>query len=438
MNVRNEQVVVIGAGFTGLSAAYDLCKAGLKVTVLECENEVAGLAASFRVGLEKLERFYHHWFTNDIDVMQIVAELGLENRIEVNPTNTGLYYANNFFRLSTPMDLLKFEPLSVIDRVRLGLLTLRARGVRDWMALENLTAKEWLIKLGGLDVYRIVWEPLLTGKFGEYAEQISAVWFWNKLKLRGSSRGNGGEERLVYFKGGFGALAESLVDQIRKHGGTVQTGARVRSVAPKGTGWLVHSDVGDFDCRRVLATPALPLISDLIKEWADTDYVSKLNAIKYLANMCLVLELDRPLSSTYWLNVNDPSFPFVGVIEHTNFQRSGDYGGRHIVYLSKYLTHTSDLYGMDAEQFLGFAVPYLTKMFPSLDRDWITAYHLWKARWAQPIVVKGYSQLIPDWHGPKTNFYICSMAQVYPEDRGTNYAIRDGRRVAQMILREIG
>jgi protoporphyrinogen oxidase len=131
--------------------------------------------------------------------------------------------------------------------------------------------------------------------------------------------------------------------------------------------------------------------------------------------------------------VNDPSFPFVGVIEHTNFERPAAYGGKHIVYLSKYLPHTHALYAMDADELLAYALPFLKKMFPAIEPGWIQARHLWRARWAQPVVERHYSKLIPQEDGPNRGFHICSMAQVYPEDRGTNYAIRAGRRAGARI-----
>ena len=432
-NGKKPHVAVIGAGFTGLTASYELAKKGISVTVLEADTEIGGLAAAFNVGGEKLERFYHHWFTNDMEVMKLIDELGLKNRVEISPTNTGVYYANKFFKLSTPWDLLNFTPLAITDRIRLGLLTLRARRVKNWMALEGKTAHEWLRELGGENVYRVVWQPLLKGKFGPYAEQISAVWFWNKLKLRGGSRGKGGEERLAYFKGGFAGLADALAQKIRGLGGRIETSAPVSEVAPVDEGWQIATPKGVFTSDRVIATAALPLIADMVRGWAGHDYVKSLERIQYIGNVCLVLELDRPLSKIYWLNVNDPSFPFVAVIEHTNFQRPETYGGTHIVYLSKYLPHTDSLYSMSADELLDYALPYLQKMFPKMERNWIQRHHLWRARWSQPVVEKYYSSLIPAQDGPKDGLHICSMAQIYPEDRGTNYAVRDGRSTGNRI-----
>lgn len=426
-------VVIIGAGFTGLSAAYELAKKEFKVLVLESELSIGGLAGSFEVLGNRLDRFYHHWFTNDVEVMELIKELKLYDQVEINPTNTGIYYANNFFKLSTPLDLIKFTPIPFFDRIRLGLLTIALRSIKNWMRLEDVTAAAWLKKWGGYKAYKVVWEPLLTGKFGPYAEKISAVWFWNKLKLRGSSRGSGGEERLAYFKGGFIGVAEALVKIIESNGGKVALGYVAKDIKPVGGAWITQANDQVFHSNQVIVTTALPIAASLVKSWAESAYVQSLNRIQYLANTCLVMELDRPLSDTYWLNVNEPSFPFVGVIEHTNFENPKNYGGRHIVYLSKYLPHTDPLYALDVDEYLEFALPFLKKMFPAFKNDWIKDCHLWKARWAQPIVEKNYSKLIPEEQAPKEGLYICSMAQIYPEDRGTNYAIREGRACGKRV-----
>lgn len=426
--------VVVGGGYTGLAAAYELARRGHEVTVLERDPEIGGLAGAFDVGGTKLEKFYHHWFTSDQDVMELIREVGAQHEVVLRPTRMGMYFAKDFFRLSTPLDLVRFTPLRLADRFRLGLLALRARRVRNWMALEGLTAEEWLIGLGGRSVYEVVWQPLLRGKFGAYAEEVSAVWFWNKLKLRGGSRGRGGAEMLAYFRGGFASLASRVAAEIERLGGRILTGIPAEALAVEnGRVVGVHTPTGLITADAVIATAALPIVADFVEPHVPAEYARQLRSIDYLANVCLVLELDRSLSDTYWLNVNDPGFPFVGVIEHTNFEPMSTYGGRHIVYLSKYLPEDAELFGMSDAEVLEFCVTHLQRMFPDFHYSWIVDHHVWRARYSQPIITRHYSTKIPRVESPLAGLFISSMAQVYPEDRGTSYAIREGRKAGRLV-----
>lgn len=438
LDVEHAPVVVVGAGFTGLSAAYELALAGIPVVVLERDPAVGGLASGFQVGEATLERFYHHWFTNDVHVQELIREIGESDRVVYRPTRTGMYYANNIFRLSTPVDLLKFNALSLPGRIRLGLLALRARGIRDWRSIEHLTAREWLIQLAGPEVFRTVWEPLLIGKFGPYANTIGAVWFWKKIVLRGGSRARDGREVLAYYRGGFCELAAMLQQRLEQMDvefrlETPAIGLEVRD----GRAVAVHTPEGRAPASAVLLTQPLPLIADVLADVAPPDYLARLRRIEYLANLCLVLELDRSLSETYWLNVNDASFPFVGVIEHTNFEPPESYDGRHIVYLSKYLPETDPLFLLSDDALLEFALPHLQRMFPNFTRDWVQRHHVWRARHSQPVVEPNYERLIPGNETPFGNVMISSMAQIYPEDRGTNYAVREGRRVGRLLAQAL-
>jgi protoporphyrinogen oxidase len=431
-------VVVVGGGFGGLSAAWELSRRGIQVTVCEADEEVGGLAGSFEVGGTRLEKFYHHWFTSDTHVLELARELGTADQVLHRPTRTGMYYAHRLFRLSSPADLLRFTPLSLAGRLRLGLLTLRARLVSEWRELEHITAQDWLLRLGGAEVYDVVWRPLLEGKFGAYAPEVSAVWFWNKLKLRGGSRGQGGREVLAYYRGGFAALSERLAAEICRWGGQIRlespvTGLLVREDRVAG----VRTARGPIPADAVLATPALPIVADMVEPHAGPEYTASLRRIRYLANICIVLELDRSLSETYWLNVNDPGFPFVGEIEHTNFEPAESYSGRRLVYLSRYLPETDELYQMNDAGVISYCLGHLQRMFPALRPEWVRAAHVWRARYAQPVVVRQYGGLIPAMETPLPGLFLSSMAQIYPEDRGTNYAIREGRRAARRVAESL-
>jgi protoporphyrinogen oxidase len=370
--------------------------------------------------------------------MDLVAELGLTDQLRVKPVGTGLYYANSLFRLSSPTDVLQFRALSFVGRIRLGLLPFVARAINRWEDLDDESAAIWLRRVCGEEVYRVVWEPLLRGKFGVHAESVSAAWFWSKLRLRGGSRSRTGHEQLIYFKGGFAALADALVRDIKSAGGRVILGTPVTALTASDnqvTG--VMAGETHYLADAVILTTPLPAAAGLLSGLVPNDYICALNKISYLANRCIILELDRSLSSLYWINVNDPLFPFVGVIEHTNFVSAADYGGSHIVYLSRYCAQTDQFLSLSTSQAVEFAATHLKRMFPDFDIGMIRAAHSWQTPWAQPVVETGYAKLVPSHTTPLTGAYLATMAQIYPEDRGTNYAIRDGRKVADLMISRV-
>ncbi len=432
-------VVIVGGGFTGLTAAYVLSRRGYSVKLVEADTTLGGLAGTFQFadGV-KLEKFYHHWFNNDVHVPALVAELGMTGDVITLPSRTGMYLNGRLWKLSTPLDLVRFTALPFVDRIRLGLLVLQVRRVKDWRSIEHLSIREWLEPLCGKNAYKLVWEPLITSKFSVYAEAVNAVWMWKKLVLRGSTRNVKGGEELAYFRGGFGRLAEAMASAIEKAGGKVGLGIRVTSAVADGTRVnSLKTDHGEIAGRQFLFTPAFPIIAGIFEKVADAAWIGRLRRVRYLGNMCLVLRLKSSLSNTYWLNVNDPGFPFVGVIEHTNFDKPENYAGSHIAFLSRYLAVEDPVWQYSDEQYVDFALRHLKRMFPEMNRSWILDLRVWRAEYAQPVTERGYSNYVPGRETPFGNALITTMAQIYPEDRGTNYAIREGRAVAEVIARRM-
>ncbi len=433
-------VAIVGAGFTGLTAAYALGKQGYKVCVLEADDAAGGLAGSFAFadGV-RVEKFYHHWFNNDAYVPELVKELGMEKDLVLLPSRTGMYLNGRLWKLSSPMDLLRFTALSFADRLRLGLLVFLVRRVKDWRAIEHLSIREWLEPLCGKNVYRLVWEPLIASKFSVFGESVNAVWMWKKLVLRGSTRNEKGDEQLAYFKGGFGRLTDALVQAIEASGGKVLFGQHVGSAETEGDAIasLGTKSGARIKAKQFLFTPAFPIIADILEDKADKEWLQKLRRVRYIGNICLVLRLTQKLSDIYWLNVNDPGFPFVGIIEHTNLDKPENYGNAHIVFLSRYLPAEDPLWQADDQAYIDLALEHLKRMFPRMDRSWISDYKVSRAAYAQPITDRGYSAHIPPAETPFENALIATMAQIYPEDRGTNYAIRDGRAAAAHIARRL-
>lgn len=429
-------VAIVGGGITGMAAAHELARRGIPCTIYEKDAILGGLAGSFQVGGTYIERFYHHLFNTDTAMVDIIRELGLAGNFEWVETNTGLFYAGRIYRLATPFDLLRFTPLPFIDRIRMGLLAILPRFVRDWRPLEDITAKEWLVRMAGRRVFDVVWGPLMRAKFGRYYDQIAAVWIWNKLVLRGGSRGRGAAEVLGYQRGGFGPVLVAWEEHLRRRGVEVRLNAPVEEIRienGRAAGVVVNGHFAPYD--RVIVTTAPAILADIAPA-LPADYRRRLQSILYLANKCLVLKLNRSLSSTYWLNIADASIPFVALIEHTNMQPPERYGGAHIAYFSRYLDPDDPYWDMPADDLFQAYLPGIRKLFPQFQPDWVEERWMWRERWAQPVILKRYSQLRPELQTPAKDLWLSCMASIYPQDRGMNYAAVYGQKVVRAMLGE--
>ena len=426
------RIAVVGGGLTGMSAALALAGGGTEVVLYEADGTLGGVAGCFEVHGTKLEKFYHHIFTSDTVIARLIERLGLGPRLEWKPTTTS-YYADRIYRLATPLDLLRFRPLPLLDRVRMGLLVFQARFVGDWRDLEAQTSREWLMAKAGRRVYDTVWGPMLRGKFGSYADEVSAVWIWNKLKLRGGSRGRAGQEVLGYLRGGFGLMIDALEERLQSLGAVIHTFAAVRAIERVGGGYVVASEDGSEAFDEVLVTTAPPLFAAMVP-WMPAEYLARLHAIRYLANVCVVLELEHSLSQVYWLNIGDNGIPFVGLVEHTNLQPPQAYGGAHLVYLTRYCAPDDTYYNMSDTALVEAYVPHLQQVFAQFQQGWIRNAYIWRERYAQPLTARHYSELRHPFATPEKGLWLCSMAQIYPEDRGMNYAVEYGQKVAREIL----
>ena len=437
------RVGIIGGGAAGLAAAYELTGQGHFAEVFEAAPFLGGQASTFDVGGGQLERGYHHLFVSDTAMTDLIHELGLGNQLAWLESKVGVYHSGRIWDFATPLDLLKFGPLTLFQRIRLGLLTFALQKTRNWSKFEGITAQEWLTRNLGQDIYQAIWEPMLRGKFGEYYDQISMTWLWGKIYLRVASRGKTlQKERLGYPMGSFGEIFDRLGEVVAERGGQVHISARVNRVVVSdeaATGLEVQLDsqepeVKDYDA--VIATTPSYIFTRLVPP-LPPDYHEELVGVRYLSAVLVILCLDRPLTAKYWLNVADRSLPFVGVIEHTNMIDPARYGGNHIVYLTNYTPRDSDLYAKSAEELLEDFVPHLRKLNPAFDRSWVREYFHHKVDGAQPIIGVNYGDQIPDHRTPIANLYLANTTQIYPEDRGTNYSVKMGREVARMVMADL-
>lgn len=436
---RRLHTAVLGGGALGLTLALRLAQRGEAVTLFEREPEPGGLASGFRPAPELpgggpyLDRFYHHVFRSDTSILALIDELGLRAHVRwASPTNMVLWQGK-FWQPYTATGLLKFPPLPLLDRVRMGAVLAFLKLWPDERPFEGHTASDWLRRAMGPRGFGILWEPLLRAKFGNRADDIAMPWFWSRIHCRSFSLG--------YLDPGHQALYDRIVAEIVRLGGTVRLGtavdeARIVGEPSASNRWSVAwrdrtGLTGSSRFDRVASTLPVRLAARVIKG-LPADWVARHDWGDAFGAHCLILALDRPLlpHGAYWLNVNDPGYPFLVVVEHTNYAPASQYGGRHLVYLGNYHPMDHPLFGRDIDSVKAEFLPALARVVPGFDPSWVRESWMFGAPYAQPIVTREYPSRIPARRGPLPGLWIGSMFQVYPQDRGQNYSVALANRLA--------
>jgi protoporphyrinogen oxidase len=438
------RIGIIGGGIAGLTAAYELAKKGHGVAVFEKRAELGGQASTFPIEGTRLEKFYHHLFTSDRHILGLINELGLSPRMRWIDSQVGLFHGGKVYDFVTPLDLLRFTPLSLPNRVWAGLVSVYLQRQTDWQKYESITAKEWLGKYAGKSVYSAIWEPLLRSKFGDSYDEVSMTWFWGKMRLRFGSRPKGMQkEQLGYMEGSFQILIDELEKRIKEMGGQIHTNAPVeRIIVEEGKVAGLTFHVSRFTPRNpkpkarnfdlIIATVPSFAFTEMVPE-LPSDYIGKLRHARYQSALCLVLKMRRRLSHIYWMNISDPTIPFVAAIEHTNYMPPEVYGGKHVLYLSNYLPLDSPLFSLSEDELLREYLPHVQRINPEFDLDWVEESWLFHDDAGQPIVTRNYSQQIPDHQTPIEGLYLANTTQIYPEDRGMNYSVHLGQEIANIV-----
>jgi len=421
-----------------MTAGLRLAEAGYRVHLFERYPATGGLARAFEVGGEPLEAFYHHLFTTDTDYVRFAGELRLADEIEWLPSKMGIWTEGRLWDFGTPLSLLRFRPLPLVDKLRFALATLYLQRARRPEPFEDVTAADWLRRWQGERAWRTVWGPLLYQKFADDAERVAMVWLWRKISLRGRSRSESGmDERLGYMRGSFGRLVGALQRRIEDLGGEFHLADAVRRIEREGDRVRLITRKETFEADRVVVAASIPDYLEIAGHLLPADEHARLSGLRATAAICTVLELDRSLTPFYWLNIADPEMPFGGLIEHTNYIPAERYGGRRVLYISNYLFIDNPLFRAGKAEVLASYLPALKRVNPSFDPSWILASHHFRADYAQPVVTCGYRNLLPAMRTPVDGLYLCSMAQIYPEDRGQNYAIAYGEKVARLVLEDL-
>jgi len=436
------EIAVLGAGVLGLTTALRLAQRGHSVTVYEREAEPGGLASGFLVGRATsgplagqevwLDKFYHHLFASDRHAISLIEGSGLAEALDWRRPLTVTLRGGQVYQLDDPASVLKFPPISLPSRLRMAAALATLKALPSPAPLEGRTAAAWLRVTMGAEAYQAVWEPLLKGKFGALAGEIALPWFWGRVHDRTA--------RLGYVRGGFQRFYNRLAARVAERGGTLKLGTQIQRIESGDGGDLAVTFASVSDptqserARYDLVVSTLPtrLTCQLTPD-LPAHYRARYEWGRAYGAHCLILALDRPMTASYWMNVNDPGFPFMVFVEHTNYMPPEDYGGRHLVYLGNYRAMDDPLFKMSKDQVLGAFLPHLSKINPAFDPAWVTESWMFAAPYAQPIVTTDYRQHIPPFDTPLKGLFVANMFQVYPHDRGQNYSIELAERLVRHL-----
>lgn len=455
------RVAVLGAGVAGLVAAFRLGQEGYAVDVYERWPGLGGQAATIDVGDGVLvERYYHHLFMTDRHIAELYDELGLPEELEWHPSSVAVFIDGRSHAFTSPIDLLRFRPLSLSARLRMGVaILLLQRRHHSVAPFEDMRARDWIVRAMGREVYERLWGPMLRAKFGPRADDLSMAWLWSKLTLRRQIKGKQARQELLgYPRTSFETLFQALEQKISGQNGRVLIDRPAQRVSlADGTFTVAYGGPGSFrqghDPRSfepageeaydaVLATVPSDAFEQLLEPTLarrlSTGYFDRLHSIEYHAALCLLLELDRQFTPFYWTNVADSELPFLGLIEHTNLVDPSRYDGRRFLYVANYRTRGDPLLDLDPDQLLAHYEEGLRKVNREFSTSWVKQRWVFREPAAQPVVTVGYHRRLPPLDTGVHRLVLANTTQVYPEDRGTNYAVRLGSQAAAEISSQLG
>lgn len=425
-----QRIAVLGAGPMGLAVAYQLVLDGHRPVLLEADDRVGGMTATFDFAGLDIERYYHFHCISDHAFLKVLEELGISEKMRWTETKMGYWYQGCVQPWGNPVALLKFRGLSLMAKFRYGLHAFFSTKRDDWCPLDKVEASGWIKRWVGAEAWEVLWRRLFDYKFYDCAEGLSAAWIWSRIRRVGRSRYSLFREKLGYLEGGSGTLLNALKASIEAQGGEVRLSSAVERVVIKDGkvfGVQVAGQIEAFD--KVVSTIPLPYVPKLMPD-LPADVLNKFKAIKNIAVVCVIAKLKKAVSENFWLNINDPEMDIPGLVEYTNLRPLE----QHIVYAPFYVPGGHPLFAESDEAFLQKVRSYLKKINPSMTDDDFVDMHVSRYRYAQPICDPGYLEKLPPVALPVQGLWVADTSYYYPEDRGISESIGFGRKMARMAV----
>ncbi len=420
MSNSSSKVVIIGGGITGLSAAFELARAGNKVTLVESEDQLGGQGTFFKFGAQWVDRFYHCQMPTDEYLLRLIHDVGLADRMYWKRTHMGFIVDGVRYPFNTPMDVMQFKALSFIQRLRFGIVSLLIRRLGKGLDLDNIRIEDWFSKLYSKEVWTKILRPLFCSKFGSQGGNLPALYIWQRLgrEINVAKRG--------YLKGGLKSFIDGIESKIKSYGATVLTKSPVKTIDEADNNMRVTLENGEsIDCDWVVSTIPMPLLKETIKG-TPLDNVFRDPNLPYIGVVNVLFFLSRPLDNFYWAPVVNSGTEFDGIVETSELIDKSQYNGRHLVYLMKYCDRNSELFCEDEQMIIQRWSDQLIKLYPDikLKKEDIQEAYVFKAPFVEPIYTLGYSNIKPDLRVGNSKLILATTAQVYPHIASWNRCVK--------------
>ncbi|MGO0999905.1 NAD(P)/FAD-dependent oxidoreductase [Lysobacter sp. CA196] len=435
MTASKKKFAIVGAGPMGLMAAMDLLVQGHEVDIYERDDRIGGMSASFNFDGLKIERYYHFICKTDYPLFELLAELGLSDRLKWTDTKMGYYYEGKLYKWGTPFALLAFPKLGLISKFRYALHVMVTKGIQDWTALDKVSATVWLRKWLGERGYDVLWRRTFYLKFFEYTENLSASWIGTRIKRIALSRRSLLSESLGYIQGGSDTLLEVMEKFILERGGRIHLKQGIDQVNVENgcvAGVRIAGEDRAYDA--VLSTAPIQYVPRMVpglpREFADG-----IRKIENIPVACVILKLKHAVSENFWMNISDASIEIPGVIEYSNLN-PGTRDGEHILYAPFYMPKTHPKWSLPNDQLIDEVIGYLSKINPAFRQDWVLARHCHRYDFAQTICPPGFQEMLPPMKTPVEGFFMADTSYYYPEDRSINESIATARRLVEAATKQ--
>jgi protoporphyrinogen oxidase len=425
----SSRVVVIGGGICGLATAHRLVRAGLPVTLLEASDQLGGLGTFFSSQDRWVERFYHCVMPSDDALLALLGELGLRESVGWRPTRMGMVVDGVHHSFNSALDLLRFTPLSLADRIRFGVVSVLLRRLGKGKDLDRMRTEDWLRGLYGDKVWSTLLAPMFGAKFGSAFGDVPALYLWQRLGRESNDSVRG------YPAGGYKSVIDALRASIEAGGGEVRTSAPVGRLETAPDRVLVTLADGDtIEADHVVSTVPLPALRGI----ADEDLARRLPEVRlpYQGVVNTLFFLRKPLSGHYWAPVLRSGTDFDGVIEMTPLTGSERYGDRHLVYVMRYTDRESELYREDDARIAARWTEQLLSLHEGLAAEDVDEVRVFKAPFVEPVYPLGYLSQRPAVEVPGTRLLLATTAHVYPDVTSWNSSVELANSVTDLLLRD--